>query len=275
MLQHRVAHHPSCNTAASLPSQSLVIKEKKKKEVEKKSAGIALKSTKEESDSSEEDEEKEMAMFAKRFKRLMKSNRGRRFQRREDFMNKNKEEEKDQLIFFECKKPGHIKVECPNLKKKSFEKKKHKSYVATWSDEETSDDEDYVANLCLMAIEDDSMVTSNSSISIDYTFNELQEAYDELVLVCEESMIKNRKTISKLKVENDSLSKTNKELESLETIQCGFETFARLGCIFRFEVKGLETSGKGSETLRLRSRNLCERFRNPTGRNTSSTHFSA
>ncbi|KAL4273102.1 hypothetical protein GQ457_13G017080 [Hibiscus cannabinus] len=81
-----------------------------------------------------------------------------------------------------------------------------KGYVATWSDEDTSDDEDYVANLCLMAIEDDSMVTSNSSISIDYTFDELQEAYDELVLVCEESMLKNRKTISKLKVEKDSLS---------------------------------------------------------------------
>ncbi|KAL4289901.1 hypothetical protein GQ457_14G001410 [Hibiscus cannabinus] len=189
-------------------------KEEKKKEVQKKNIGIALKSTKMESDSSEEDEEKEMEMFAKRFKRLMKSNNGRKFQRREDFMNKtHKDEENDQLIYYECKKPGHMKVECPNLKK-SLEGKKHKNFVATWSDEDTSDDEDYVANLCLMAIEDDSMVTSNSSISIDYKFDELQEAYDELVLVCEESMLKNRKTISKLKVEKDSLTKTNKELES-------------------------------------------------------------
>ncbi|KAK8547898.1 hypothetical protein V6N13_123323 [Hibiscus sabdariffa] len=143
-------------------------------------------------------------------------------------MNKNKEEEKDQLICFECKKSGHIKVECPNLKKKSYDKKKHKSYVATWSDEETSDDEDYVANLCLMAIEDDFIVTSNSYISIDYTFDELQEAYDELVLVCEESMIKNRKTISKLKVENDSLSKTNKELESkIQELQVKLNDFEK------------------------------------------------
>ncbi|KAL4272428.1 hypothetical protein GQ457_13G015620 [Hibiscus cannabinus] len=83
-----------------------------------------------------EDEENEMTMFAKRFKRFMKSNSGRRFQRREDFKNKNKEEEKDQLICFECKKPGHMKVECPNLRKKSLEKKKHKRFVDTWSDED-------------------------------------------------------------------------------------------------------------------------------------------
>ncbi|KAL4346425.1 hypothetical protein GQ457_17G007970 [Hibiscus cannabinus] len=159
-------------------------KEEKKKEVEKKNIGIALKSTKTKSDSSGDDEEKEMEMFAKWFKRLMKSNNGRRFQRREDFMNKNKEEENDQLICYECKKPGHMKVECPNLKK-SLERKKHKNFVATWSDEDTSNDEDYVANLCLMAIEDDSVVTSNLSISIDYTFGELEEAYDELVLELE------------------------------------------------------------------------------------------
>ncbi|KAK9001075.1 hypothetical protein V6N11_082867 [Hibiscus sabdariffa] len=84
----------------------------------------------------EDDEEKEMAMFAKRFKRLMKSNNGRKFQRREDFMNKtHKEEEKDQIICYECKKPGYMKVECPNLKK-SLEGKKHKNFVATWSDDD-------------------------------------------------------------------------------------------------------------------------------------------
>ncbi|KAL4368265.1 hypothetical protein GQ457_05G020600 [Hibiscus cannabinus] len=67
---------------------------RKKKEVKKKNVGIAFKSTKEESDSSEEYEENEMAMFAKRFKRFMKSNKGRRFQRKEDFKKKNKDEEK-------------------------------------------------------------------------------------------------------------------------------------------------------------------------------------
>ncbi|KAH1031376.1 hypothetical protein J1N35_043550, partial [Gossypium stocksii] len=45
--------------------------------------GIALKSTtNEDSESSEEvDEDKEIEMFARRFKKFMKSNKGRRFQK--------------------------------------------------------------------------------------------------------------------------------------------------------------------------------------------------
>ncbi|KAK8983113.1 hypothetical protein V6N11_057869 [Hibiscus sabdariffa] len=98
-----------------------------------------------------------MAFLARRFTRFMKSNRGRKFLRKGEFKNKNREEEKDQLICYECKKPGHIRTECPQLKKKSFgKKKKLKAYVATWSDEESSDeDEEEVANLCLMALDDE------------------------------------------------------------------------------------------------------------------------
>ncbi|KAL4284161.1 hypothetical protein GQ457_16G016240 [Hibiscus cannabinus] len=122
-------------------------KKEEKKEIEKKKIGIALKASLE-SDSSDEDDE-EMAFLAKRFTRFMKSNRGRKFLRKGDFKNKNREEEKDQLICYECKKPGHIRTECPQLKKKSFgKKKKLKAHVATWSDEESSDeDEEEVANL--------------------------------------------------------------------------------------------------------------------------------
>ncbi|GMI86605.1 hypothetical protein HRI_002329800 [Hibiscus trionum] len=202
-------------------------KEEKKKEVEKKKFGIALKASKEDIDSSGDDEDKEMAMFAKRFKRFMRSNKGRRFQREEGFKNDNKV--KDPIICYECNKSGHIKFDCPQLKKKSYEKKKHKAHVATWSDDESSDeDENEVANLCLMAIDDDSMVTSNSSFSIDYTFDELQEAYDELALEFEESILKNRKIILKLKNENDSLYKSNKEFESkIEEMQVKIKEFEK------------------------------------------------
>ncbi|GMI95525.1 hypothetical protein HRI_003221800 [Hibiscus trionum] len=187
-------------------------KEEKKKEVEKKKVGLALKASKKDDDSSEEDEEKEMAMFAKRFKNFMLTNKGRRFQRDEGFKsNKGR----DPLTCYECNKPGHIRFDCPQLKKNSYEKKKHKAHVATWSDDESSDeDEDEVANLCLMAIEDDSMVTSNSSYSFDYTFDELQDVYNELALEYEKLILKNRKITSKLKNENDSLSKSNMEFES-------------------------------------------------------------
>ncbi|KAL4335315.1 hypothetical protein GQ457_07G004490 [Hibiscus cannabinus] len=115
-------------------------KKEEKKEIEKKKIGIALKASLE-SDSSDEDDE-EMAFLAKRFTRFMKSNRGRKFLRKGEFKNKNREEEKDQLICYECKKPGHIRTECPQLKKKSFgKKKKLKAHVATWSDEESSNED--------------------------------------------------------------------------------------------------------------------------------------
>ncbi|GMI76746.1 hypothetical protein HRI_001343900 [Hibiscus trionum] len=127
-----------------------------KKEVEKKKVGIALKASQLENDSSE-DEEEEMAMLAKRFTQFMKSNRGRKFMRRRDFKSKNKEEEIDQITCYECNKPGHIRSECPQLKKKSFGRKnKLKAQIATWSDDESSVEEEEVANLCLMAIDDES-----------------------------------------------------------------------------------------------------------------------
>ncbi|GMI70259.1 hypothetical protein HRI_000695200 [Hibiscus trionum] len=154
----------------------------------------------------------------------MKSNQGRKFQRRRDFKNKSKEEENDQLICYECKKSDHIRSDCPQLKKNGFDKKKkkkQKAHVATWSDEESSSDreEHEVANLYLMAIDNDPKVNLNSS-SFDFTFDELQEAYDELQEVYDElvekykeSVLKNKKLIFDLKAQNDSLSKTNSEHE--------------------------------------------------------------
>ncbi|GMI85888.1 hypothetical protein HRI_002258100 [Hibiscus trionum] len=95
-------------------------KKKEEKRVEKlevekkKKMGIALKaSLLEESSSSEEDELEELAMIAKRFSHFMRSNRGRKIQRKMDFKGKNKEEARDQIICFECNKPGHIRSECP------------------------------------------------------------------------------------------------------------------------------------------------------------------
>ncbi|KAK8985024.1 hypothetical protein V6N11_082643 [Hibiscus sabdariffa] len=116
-------------------------KKLEKNEVEKKKIGIALKASQEESDSSGEEDDEEMAMLAKRFTRS----------------------------------------ECPQLKKKRFgKKKKLKAQIATWSNEESSDEEEQeVANLCLMALEEDSKVTSKS-FHIDLTYNELLEEYEEL-----------------------------------------------------------------------------------------------
>ncbi|KAL4363379.1 hypothetical protein GQ457_04G022310 [Hibiscus cannabinus] len=72
------------------------------------------------SDSSGEEDDEEMTMLVKSFTRFMKSQRGRRFQRKLDLKNKSKEEEKDQHICYD-KRPRHISSECPQLKKKALE----------------------------------------------------------------------------------------------------------------------------------------------------------
>ncbi|KAE8665793.1 C-terminal binding protein AN [Hibiscus syriacus] len=121
----------------------------------KKNVGVALKSTKDESDLDEDDDEEEMPLFAKRFRKLMRPNRGRKFKRNEGF--KTEPKEKDPIICYEYKKLGHVKYDCPQLKKNGQSKKKHKAHVATWSDEEGSDEEEQeVANLCLMTFGENS-----------------------------------------------------------------------------------------------------------------------
>ncbi|MQL70151.1 hypothetical protein Taro_002455 [Colocasia esculenta] len=68
------------------------------------------------------------------------------------------------IVCYECKKPGHMRGECPELKKKLKKEKitfkKAKAMLATWSDED--EDEDTQAssgdeeNHCLMARSEDS-----------------------------------------------------------------------------------------------------------------------
>ncbi|MBA0854908.1 hypothetical protein Goshw_006502, partial [Gossypium schwendimanii] len=116
----------------------------------KKNVGKALKSTtNDNSESNEEvDKDKEIKMLARRFKRFMRSNKGKEFQKKEGIKLQSTKE-KDPIIFYKC------------------------------NDEDSSDDE--VANLCLMVI-NVSKVTSNSSTLNDYSFDELQDAHDELGL---------------------------------------------------------------------------------------------
>ncbi|GAV65566.1 zf-CCHC domain-containing protein/UBN2 domain-containing protein, partial [Cephalotus follicularis] len=80
--------------------------------------------------------------------------KARRFQKRN--FNKGEGSKMDPPTCFECNKPGHIKVDCPQLKKKKLFKKKA---LKAWhlSDDEPSEDEvtEQVANLCFMTLSDD------------------------------------------------------------------------------------------------------------------------
>ncbi|KAH9649048.1 Integrase catalytic domain-containing protein [Citrus sinensis] len=114
---------------------------------EEKKKSIALKASKYESDGESEPDDEELAMLARRFRKFFKKTGERR-----NFRNfKNHREKKDAITCYECKKPGHIRSECPLINKL-----KKKAMVTTWDDseEESSDEEgsQEVSNLALMAI---------------------------------------------------------------------------------------------------------------------------
>ncbi|MBA0754680.1 hypothetical protein Gogos_020392 [Gossypium gossypioides] len=71
-----------------------------------------------------------MTMFAKRFKRFIRSNKGRQFQKKEGLKNESTKEN-DPIICYESKKLGHIKFKCPQWKKRGSSKQKLKPHVAT------------------------------------------------------------------------------------------------------------------------------------------------
>ncbi|KAH1039893.1 hypothetical protein J1N35_041636 [Gossypium stocksii] len=79
---------------------------KGEEKVEKKKVGVALKSTIKSSNSNKDvDEDEEMVMFARRFKRLMRSNRKRKFQKKEGPKIESIKE-KDYIMCYEYKKQG-------------------------------------------------------------------------------------------------------------------------------------------------------------------------
>ena len=98
-------------------------------------------------------------MLTRNFNRFLKRkhlSRTREFNKKYEGEGKKKTKE---VTCYECKKPGHIKSECPKLKfKNKGAKDKKKAFKATWDDtseSEMEEEQDEVANLCFMALEDD------------------------------------------------------------------------------------------------------------------------
>ena len=133
--------------------------------VEKKK-GVALKTSSRNEELYEdscEDEDVEMAMLARRYKKLAfqrDQRMGRRNFRRDRFWNEPSWN--NQITCYGYKQLGHLRSECPMNKesKKDKDKKKKKAMMATWSDSdpfssESEPDMEIKANLCLMAIEDE------------------------------------------------------------------------------------------------------------------------
>ncbi|GAV84041.1 zf-CCHC domain-containing protein [Cephalotus follicularis] len=161
----------------------------------KKKKSIALKSSKEDSES---DEDGDVALITSQFKKFLKSQKGKKALKK--FPHNVESSKKEEPTCYECKKPGHFKNECPNLKKKEkFIKehsKKKKAMVATWDDsdlssfEESGGDEE-VVNFALMAMEEDTS-GDESENEVNFTFEELQNAYENLFKEYENICLKNK-----------------------------------------------------------------------------------
>nr|CAN73417.1 hypothetical protein VITISV_017053 [Vitis vinifera] len=141
---------------------------KKQKECEnKKKKCIVLKATtKEEEEEEEVEEDEDLALITRKFNKFMRGEkfRGRRFTSRRDLSKKkssshgDKErwEEKRDLVCFKCKKSEHIKYDRPLYKSKA-KKRKKKAIMTTWSESEEffkEENEKEVANMYFMTIDE-------------------------------------------------------------------------------------------------------------------------
>ncbi|GAV82885.1 LOW QUALITY PROTEIN: zf-CCHC domain-containing protein/UBN2 domain-containing protein, partial [Cephalotus follicularis] len=136
----------------------------------------------------------DMALITSQFKKFPKSQKGKKAFKKK-FPQNEESSKKEELTCYECKKPGHFKSECPSLKKKEkFKKnnehsKKKKAMVAIWDDsdpsisDEESDEE--VANIAFMAIEEE-------EDEINFSFDELQDAYENLFHKYKNICLKNK-----------------------------------------------------------------------------------
>ncbi len=195
----------------SLMTHELTMKQHNEEESSHKKKVIALKSTSSNKDlscssSSEEEEHEEddgEALLVRKFRKFInhkKSYHQRRGPSNSYRKDKGKERENEGIGCYECKKPGHIRAECPLLKKGSKYKKK-KALVTTLSDSDSSssssdEEQEEKANFCFMANENE--VTSESPL--DFTFDELYDAFNELMIEYKAINAKNKE----LKVTNQT-----------------------------------------------------------------------
>ncbi|GAV64528.1 zf-CCHC domain-containing protein/UBN2 domain-containing protein, partial [Cephalotus follicularis] len=160
-----------------------------------------------------------------------------------------KSSKKEEPTCYECKKPGHFKNECPNIKKKEkFIKehsKKKKAMVATWDDsdlsssEESGSDEE-VVNFALMAMEEDTS-EDESENEVNFTFDELQNAYEKLYVEFENVCLKNKSLkknaisilyVNEIDILNVSSKLSNDFMEENEKLKIEIDTLKKSFFIF-------------------------------------------
>ncbi|XP_016164865.1 uncharacterized protein LOC107607415 [Arachis ipaensis] len=177
-----------------------------------KKKGIALKSRVEskESVSSGSFSDDELVFFARRLRRLMR-NKGKY----KGSSLKEYKKDMSKVICHYYKEAGHLKYNCPKLKKEDKGKKEKKRVlIASWEDLENDldekEDSECEAQICYMAGEDQLDEVNYYDLSID----DLRVIIDDLTLNSEKLLIKYNKCKSEkemLKDENDFLKEKVKE----------------------------------------------------------------
>ncbi|GAV92548.1 UBN2 domain-containing protein, partial [Cephalotus follicularis] len=249
----------------SLMTHETTMKNHENVEVKKKKT-IALRASREESES---DGHGDLALITSQFKKFLKSQKGKKALKK--FPHHVESSKKEEPTCYECKNPRHFKSDCPNLKKKDKEhSKKKKAMVATWDDSDPSSSEEErdeeVANIAFMAIEEE------NEDEVNFTFDELQNAYENLFNEYESVCLKNKslkknvvsmsKEIKNLKNENskyineiDSLQKENEKLKiEIDALKKSFSTFsnssAKLDNLLGLQRCVFDKAGLGYEEMK-------------------------
>nr|KYP35691.1 Retrovirus-related Pol polyprotein from transposon TNT 1-94 [Cajanus cajan]KYP38474.1 Retrovirus-related Pol polyprotein from transposon TNT 1-94 [Cajanus cajan] len=169
---------------------------------------------------------------------MRRKNNNKRFSSQKKSFKKN-ENSSPKFKCFECGKAGHMRADCPSLKKneetkQKFRSKKKKAYIAWEENASTTSsdsDEDQEANLCLMTKHNSDYEVYDSDSSID-SYDELQNAFAELYAeakkleksnnVYKKKMTHMRDKISDLENDNRKLlsdiSKLKSPCENCETL---------------------------------------------------------
>jgi len=173
------------NDAGSTKGKVLALKSSQKN-VKKKVPPKAYEDIDNTSDDTYSDDE--ISTLTNKIKRLLRKKESKRKERR--FRTKDDKEQNERIIYYGCKKPGHLKFECPDQveekeekeKKKKFYKKK-KSFMSTWEDlDSSSSDSEDEANIGLMIDMADNSMSKDSNNEVDFTdIDSLRLTYQEAI----------------------------------------------------------------------------------------------